>query len=153
MKTFYRVKGPNWSVAQFFNLLTWYFSVGFRWSVGRLNGRSDECQSDECQSVALPPNSLDCAFAEELVKNNVGNLSNSDRCLIKIELDFAPFNCSSEKVFDWHKGDEEGLKNHPEIIDFVELFQEKNANTAWLSLKGVIDDSNPLSRYTFNRKA
>ena len=100
----------------------------------------------------LRGNSLDCALADESVKNNVysveniGNLSNSDHCLIKIELDFAPkFNRSTEKVFNWHKGDEEGLKNYLESIDFVELFQEKNANTAWLTLKEVIDDS--ISRY------
>ena len=73
-------------------------------------------------------------------------MSNSDHCLIKIELDFAPkFNRSTEKVFNWHKGDEEGLKNYLESIDFVELFQVKNAITAWLTLKEVIDDS--ISRY------
>ena len=50
LKTFYRGKEPNRSVAQFFDRMPWYFLVGFRWSVGRLKGRSDVRQS-----VALPP--------------------------------------------------------------------------------------------------
>ena len=50
LKTFYRGKEPNWPVAKLFDQMLWYFSVGFRWSVGRLKGRSDERRS-----VALPP--------------------------------------------------------------------------------------------------
>ena len=50
LKTFYRGKELNRPVAQFFDRMPWYFSVGFRWSVGRLKGRSDEHRS-----VALPP--------------------------------------------------------------------------------------------------
>ena len=45
LKTFYRGKEP---VAQFFNWMPWYFSVGFRWSVGRLKGRSDEPRPLPC---------------------------------------------------------------------------------------------------------
>ena len=48
LKTFYQGKEP-WSVTQFFDRMPWYFSVGFRWLVGWLKGRSDECLS-----VALP---------------------------------------------------------------------------------------------------
>ena len=36
--------------AKFIDQMPWYFLVGFRWSVGRLKGRSDERRS-----VALPP--------------------------------------------------------------------------------------------------
>ena len=50
LKTFYRGKEPNPPVAQFFDRMPWYFLVGFRWSVGRLKGRSDERRS-----LALPP--------------------------------------------------------------------------------------------------
>ena len=50
LKTFYRGKEPNRPVAQFFDRMPWYFSVGFRWSVGRLKVRSDGRRS-----VALPP--------------------------------------------------------------------------------------------------
>ena len=50
IEKFYRGKGPNRPVAQFFDRMPWYFSVGFHWSVGRLKGRSDERQS-----IALPP--------------------------------------------------------------------------------------------------
>ena len=35
LKTFYRGKEPDRPVAQFFDRITGYFSVGFRWSVGR----------------------------------------------------------------------------------------------------------------------
>ena len=50
LKSFYRGKGPNRPVAEFFDRMPWYFSVGFRRSVGRLKGRSDERRS-----VALSP--------------------------------------------------------------------------------------------------
>ena len=50
LKTFYGGKEPNRPVAQFFDWMPWYFSVGIRWSVGRLKDRSDERRS-----VALPP--------------------------------------------------------------------------------------------------
>ena len=53
LKTFYRDKKQNRPVAQFFDRMPWYFSVGFRWSVGRLKG-----WSDERRSVALPPMTL-----------------------------------------------------------------------------------------------
>ena len=49
LKTFYRGKELNRPVAQFFYRMPLYFSVGFRWLVGRLMGRSDERRS-----VALP---------------------------------------------------------------------------------------------------
>ena len=50
LKTFYRGKEPNRPLSQFFDQMPWYFSVGFRWSVSRLKG-----WSDERRSVALPP--------------------------------------------------------------------------------------------------
>ena len=53
LKTFYLGKGPNRPVAQFFGRMPWYFSVGFRWLVGQLKGRSDEHRS-----VAFPPSIL-----------------------------------------------------------------------------------------------
>ena len=37
LKTFCRGKGPNRPVAQFFDRMPWYLSVGFRWSVGQMS--------------------------------------------------------------------------------------------------------------------
>ena len=48
--TFYRGKERNRPVFFFFDRMPWYFSVGFRSSVGRLKG-----WSDERLSVALSP--------------------------------------------------------------------------------------------------
>ena len=77
---------------------------------------------------------------------DLGNLGNSDHSIIKLEIDFSPkFNLSKELIRDWRKGDEEGLKNHIENIDFGSLFQDKDANQCWLSLKDIIESG--LDRY------
>ena len=109
-----------------------------------------------CDLVTFPThirgNILDNALADIDVKNcvynveNLGNLSNSDHAVIKIELNTKiKFNKSSELVRDWRKGDVEGLKSHLESINFNEMFQEKNANSSWVLLKDTIEDT--ISRY------
>ena len=137
------------------NLPSTDFSVGTSNAKGRpiLDAVNDKFLSNVIDFPShIRGNFLDCAFVDEPLKNNIfnveniGNLSNSDHALVKIEIDFAPkFNHSSQMVPNWHKGDEEGLKNHLENIDFQRLFQDKDANTAWLALKEVIDDS--ITRY------
>ena len=76
LKTFYRGKEPNRPVAQFFDRMPWYFSVGFRWSVGRLKGRSDERRS-----VALPPlylhGGLEIPFEEDKQGRETMSLENN----------------------------------------------------------------------------
>ena len=97
-------------------------------------------------------NILDNALCDIDVKNsvynveNLGNLSNSDHAIIKIELNMSPkFNKTRELVRDWRRGDVEGLKNHLENINFEEIFQDKDANSAWIAFKGTIEDT--ISRY------
>ena len=55
------------------------------------------------------------------------------------------FNKTRELVRDWRRGDVEGLKNHLENINFEEIFQDKDANSAWIAFKGTIEDT--ISRY------
>ena len=77
---------------------------------------------------------------------DLGNLGNSDHSIIKLEIDFAPkFNASKELIRDWRRGDEEGLKNHIATIDYVSLFQDKNANECWVTLKDTIESA--MDRY------
>ena len=77
---------------------------------------------------------------------DLGNLGNSDHSIIKLEIDFAPkFNASKELVRDWRRGDEEGLKNHIADIDYVRLFQDKDANECWVTLKDTIESA--MDRY------
>jgi hypothetical protein len=97
-------------------------------------------------------NILDYALVDGELKNNVynvenlGNLGNSDHCIVKIEINVSPkFNHSSELVRDWRKGDEEGLKAHLESIDFDAMFQDKNADTAWVCFKDILEGA--LDRY------
>ena len=97
-------------------------------------------------------NCLDLALADEEARQkvinveNIGNLGNSDHAIIKIELlCSANFNCSSEQVRDWRRGDEMGLIDHLKSIDFLEKFQGKNVSEAWAVFKETIEDA--LNRY------
>ena len=67
---------------------------------------------------------------------NVGNLSNSDHAVIKIEMVVVPaFNESTQMIFDWRKGDLTGLKTHLQSIDFVENFQDQCMCEAWTNFR------------------
>ena len=77
---------------------------------------------------------------------DIGNLSNSDHCIIKLVMNNSPkFNKTSELVRDWRKGDQIGLVNHVKNIDFPGIFQGKNANECWESLKEETERA--LDRY------
>ena len=97
-------------------------------------------------------NRLDNALADCDVKNkvfnveNIGNLGNSDHAIVKIELTTSSkFNATTELVRDWRKGDVEGLEEELKNVNFRELFQGKNANSAWIELKDKIEDT--INRY------
>ena len=97
-------------------------------------------------------NTLDLALADEECRQNIfnveniGNLSNSDHAIIKIELIVSPaFNGTKEKIHDWKKGDQEGLKSHLENVNFQSEFQNKDVTTAWATFRALIEDS--INRY------
>ena len=70
----------------------------------------------------------------------IGNLSNSDHSIIKIEFDVSPvFNVTSQKVLNWRKGDKDGLKNHLSEIDFSAEFQNKGMDEAWAVFRDIIE--------------
>ena len=77
---------------------------------------------------------------------DIGNLSNSDHSIIKLVIDFAPKStASSELIRDWRRGDKESLAIHISEIDFPSLFQGKNVDEAWETLKGSLNQA--LDRY------
>ena len=95
-------------------------------------------------------NTLDLALSNigDAIVNttDLGPVGSSDHSAIKLEIDFyAKTDRSSEKVRDWRRGDEFGLKESMENIDFDELFQGKNANDCWEALREQMDTA--LNRY------
>ena len=95
-------------------------------------------------------NKLDLALSnisESIISvTDLGPVGSSDHSAIKLEIDFnAKFDTSTEKVRDWKRGDENGLKNHFENVNFHEIFQGKNANECWIELRSQIDVA--LDRY------
>ena len=95
-------------------------------------------------------NKLDLVFTNipdsVISVSDCGNLANSDHTTIKVEMDISPeFNESSELIRDWRRGDQEGLINCVQEIDFVRIFQGKDANQRWETLREVIDCA--LDRY------
>ena len=77
---------------------------------------------------------------------NVGNLSNSDHCILKTELDISmAFNDTNELIRDWRKGDQEGLIDCIKNINFPGIFQGKDASQQWATLREVTDIA--LDRY------
>ena len=93
-------------------------------------------------------NTLDLAlFDADAISNvynveNVGNLSNSDHAIIKIEMVTVPaFNESTQMIFDWRKGDLEGLRAHLQSTDFVGSFQDHGTCEAWTNFRSIIEDS------------
>ena len=73
-------------------------------------------------------------------------MGNSDHSVIKFEINFSPkFNSTKELIRDWRKGDEQGLIEHMNNIDFASLLQSQDANTAWVTLKDTISDA--MDRY------
>ena len=95
-------------------------------------------------------NKLDLALSnisESIISvTDLGPVGSSDHSAIKLEIDFnAKFDISTEKVRDWKRGDENGLKNHFENVNFHEIFQGKNANECWIELRSQIDVA--LDRY------
>ena len=109
-----------------------------------------------CNLVDFPThirgNVLDIALVDtetkEAVLNveNVGNLGNSDHCVVKLELKVTPeFNHSKQYIHDWKKGDKEGLKSHLQNVDFHGEFQRQNTEESWSRFKEVVADS--INRY------
>lgn len=95
-------------------------------------------------------NKLDLVFTnipDSVVSvTDCGNLGNSDHTIIKVEIDISPeFNETSELIRDWRRGDQEGLVNCVQEIDFQRIFQGKDANQRWETLREVIDSA--LDRY------
>ena len=97
-------------------------------------------------------NALDIALVDCETKNcvfnieNIGNLGNSDHALIKLELEMCPsFNVTEQLIYDWKKGDKEGLKDYVNSIDFQTEFQNLNTNDAWTRFKSLLDES--INRY------
>ena len=85
-------------------------------------------------------------YASVFNVENLGNLGNSDHALIKIDLEVRPnFNDSKQLIFDWKKGDKEGLKEHLDSINFQSEFQNLDTNEAWTRFKKVLQDS--IDRY------
>ena len=77
---------------------------------------------------------------------NVDNLSNSDHCILKTELDISmAFNDINELIRDWRKGDQEGLIDCIKNINFPGIFQGKDASQQWATLREVTDIA--LDRY------
>ena len=86
----------------------------------------DICYTD------LPNNVISC--------ENLGNLSNSDHAIIKLEIDFCPkFVKSSQKIRDWRRGDSEGLASHLADINFADHFAGKNVDEAWETFKSLTE--------------
>ena len=95
-------------------------------------------------------NTLDLALSNigDAIVNttDLGPVGSSDHSAIKLEIDFdAKSDRSSEKVRDWRRGDEQGLKESMENIDFDALFQGKNANDCLVALREQMDTA--LNRY------
>ena len=91
-------------------------------------------------STHVKGNKLDLVFTDLkeniLSVENLGNLGNSDHSVIKIEIDVSlKFNKTSELIRDWRKGDQEGLIECIQNIDFPRIFQDKDANECWVALK------------------
>ena len=65
LQSFTETRDANRPDATLFGRMTLSFSIGFRWLVGRLKGRSNECRS-----VALSPAPIfiSCARAAELIR-------------------------------------------------------------------------------------
>ena len=95
-------------------------------------------------------NTLDLALSNigDAIVNttDLGQVGSSDHSAIRLEIDiYAKTDRSSEKVCDWQLGDEFGLKESIENLDFDALFQGKNANDCWIALKEQMDTA--LNRY------
>ena len=93
---------------------------------------------------------LDLVFtdltANVLSIEDIGNLSNSDHSIIKLVMNISPkFNQTTELIRDWRKGDQIGLVNFIKDIDFPAIFQGKNANECWESLK--VETERAMDRY------
>ena len=77
---------------------------------------------------------------------DIGNLGNSDHCILKAELDVSmQFNDTKELIRDWKRGDQEGLVECIKNINFPGIFQGKDAGQQWDTLKEVTDIA--LDRY------
>ena len=99
-----------------------------------------------CVSASQPRLSPSNISESIISVTDLGPVGSSDHSAIKLEIDFnAKFDISTEKVRDWKRGDENGLKNHFENVNFHEIFQGKNANECWIELRSQIDVA--LDRY------
>ena len=83
---------------------------------------------------------------------NVGVLGSSDHCMILTTVDLTPKRKKLNKTFyDWNKTDFDVLKNRVTNVDWEELLNEEDANSAWESfsntLNVIINEAVPQKKY------
>ena len=72
---------------------------------------------------------------------NLGNLSNSDHCMILSEIAFEPaFNSTDQYIYDWKNADIDALSNFFRR-DWTEILKGQNVEEDWTALTSCLDEA------------